>query len=285
MTNNFSHYWCFWRVRSFILKIKTRNHVFNHNNLQYFMTIHVLNWHQVWWALSFFQFQFIVIYDLGCQQRKFNILSCCSYLIHREGDVTYNQQCDIFKLEHLWIQVMFIILNDKFFKPYSWGFGEIPLANNIKDELKESYHVQILSNEHDNFKFQDWLLYHNELLYVLDGLAWFQILQPKRDTLNASHFGYHKLVSWDYWCPRQWKYAKGLLGHVMFTFKQKILVIIQMGPLAIGNLYITLVFNFHGLHHKFSTFQFTQFHFNGGVNKIMNLVTKDQALWMVDFWE
>jgi len=77
-----------------------------------------------------------------------------------------------------------------FLKPYSWRFGKIPIAINIKGELKESYHVQNLSNEHDNFEFQDGLLYHDGFLYVLDDPTKFQILQAKHDTLNATHFGY-----------------------------------------------------------------------------------------------
>jgi hypothetical protein len=36
----------------------------NHKNLRYFMTIHVLNQHQVWWAFSLFRFQFVIRYRL-----------------------------------------------------------------------------------------------------------------------------------------------------------------------------------------------------------------------------
>jgi hypothetical protein len=37
----------------------------NYKNLQYFMTS-VLNRHQAWWALSWFQFQFVITYHLEC---------------------------------------------------------------------------------------------------------------------------------------------------------------------------------------------------------------------------
>jgi hypothetical protein len=61
-------------------------------------------------------FEHIMAISSMCHQRKLNISFCCSYLIHREGDVTCNRQGDvILKLEHLQIQVMFIILDDKFF--------------------------------------------------------------------------------------------------------------------------------------------------------------------------
>lgn len=94
-------------------KVKHEIMYFNHENSQYFM-YSCFELTSSLMALSLFQFQFIITYDLGCQQRKLNILFCCSYFIHREGDVTYNQQCDvIFKLELLQIQVMFIILDDK----------------------------------------------------------------------------------------------------------------------------------------------------------------------------
>jgi hypothetical protein len=65
------------------------------------MTICVLNRCQVQWALSLFRFQFVIIYHLGCQQRKLDVLSCRSYLVPKEGHAAYEQECDvIFKPKH-----------------------------------------------------------------------------------------------------------------------------------------------------------------------------------------
>jgi hypothetical protein len=76
-----------------------------HKNLQYFMTTHVLNQHQAWWALSLSRFQFVITYHLGLQQRKPYVLSCCLYLAPKEGDATYDQQHDvILKPKHLLLQ-------------------------------------------------------------------------------------------------------------------------------------------------------------------------------------
>jgi hypothetical protein len=38
-----------------------------HKNLQYFMTICVLNYHKARWALSLFRFQFVITYHFGRQ--------------------------------------------------------------------------------------------------------------------------------------------------------------------------------------------------------------------------
>jgi hypothetical protein len=66
------------------------------------MTTYVLNLYQVQWALSLFQFQFIITYHLGQHQGKPYALSRRSYLTLEEGDVIYDQQFDtILKLENL----------------------------------------------------------------------------------------------------------------------------------------------------------------------------------------
>jgi len=67
----------------------------NHKNLQYFITTHVLNRRQAQWALSLSRFQFVITYHLGCQQRKHDVLSRCLYFVPKEGDVAYEQQCDV----------------------------------------------------------------------------------------------------------------------------------------------------------------------------------------------
>jgi hypothetical protein len=64
---------------------------FDHKNLQYFMTACVLNRCQAQWALSFFQFWFIITYRQGRQQRKPDALFCHSYLMPKKGDAVYDQ--------------------------------------------------------------------------------------------------------------------------------------------------------------------------------------------------
>jgi len=52
------------------------------------------------------------MYRLGRQQRKLDALFGCLYLVPKEGDVTYEQQCDvILKPKHLQLQVLSTILD------------------------------------------------------------------------------------------------------------------------------------------------------------------------------
>jgi hypothetical protein len=62
----------------------------DHKNLQYFMTVRVLNRCQAWWALSLFQFRFVITYHPRQQQGKPDALSGRLYLAPKEGDVTYD---------------------------------------------------------------------------------------------------------------------------------------------------------------------------------------------------
>lgn len=66
------------------------------------MFVFVLNQYQVCWALFLFQFPFVITYCLRHHQRKLYALPRHLYFAPKEGDETYNQQCDvILKLEHL----------------------------------------------------------------------------------------------------------------------------------------------------------------------------------------
>ncbi len=86
----------------------------DHKNLQYFMHAQVLNWHQAHWVLSLSWFWFFITYHHGCHQGKLDALFCHSYPALKEGDETYDQQCDvIFKPKHLWLQTLFVSLENK----------------------------------------------------------------------------------------------------------------------------------------------------------------------------
>jgi hypothetical protein len=65
------------------------------------------------------------------------------------------------------------------------------------------------------FKFCDGLLYHDGLLYILEGLVQLQLIQAKRDTLVVGYFGFNKtmeLMFRDYWWPQLWKFMKEFVG-------------------------------------------------------------------------
>jgi len=52
---------------------------------------------------------------------------------------------------------------------------------NIENQLKFWYQIQSLSNDHDNFKFWNGLLYHDEFLYVFDGHVWLWVFQARHE--------------------------------------------------------------------------------------------------------
>jgi hypothetical protein len=66
------------------------------------MIVFVLNPYQVCWALFLSQFHFVITYHLRRHQRKLYALFHCLHFAPKEGDETYNQQCDvILKPKHL----------------------------------------------------------------------------------------------------------------------------------------------------------------------------------------
>ncbi len=116
----------------------------------------------------------------------------------KEGDVAYNQQCDtILKPENLQLQGLSVILEDK------------TLLQCIHEDLVHDFlivaiinHWKNPSNDFNKFESHDGLLYHDRLLYVLEGFVRLQVLQTRHDTLVVGHFGFNKtteLVSRDYW--------------------------------------------------------------------------------------
>jgi hypothetical protein len=66
------------------------------------------------------------------------------------------------------------------------------LAIGIQGQLKNHPQVQNFSNDHAKFEFQDGLLYHDGLLYIVDGHVQLQVLQARHNALIANHFGFNK---------------------------------------------------------------------------------------------
>ncbi len=55
-------------------------------------------------------------------------------------------------------------------------------------------HRKNLPNEFNKFEFHDGLLYHDELLYILESPVRLQVLQARHDTLVVGHFGFNKTM-------------------------------------------------------------------------------------------
>lgn len=64
----------------------------DHKNLEYFMSIKVLNQRQARWSISFLCFNFVITYRPGSKQIRSDALSRWTYLAPREGDGAYDQQ-------------------------------------------------------------------------------------------------------------------------------------------------------------------------------------------------
>jgi hypothetical protein len=66
----------------------------DHKNLQYFMTTHVLNWHQAQWVLTLFQFDLSSYIVLGTN--KGNLMHCpiaCTSHLRKEMQPIINMWC------------------------------------------------------------------------------------------------------------------------------------------------------------------------------------------------
>jgi hypothetical protein len=128
-------------------------------------------------------------------------------------------------------------------------------AINIQGQLKSHGQVQIFSNDHAKFKFQDGLLHCDGFLYVHDALAQLQVFRARHDILATCHFGFHGV-----------NVARLLVATTMEVC-EKVYWILHCLCLSknsssspswssstIVDPYIPVVFNFHGLHHRLSTF-------------------------------
>ncbi len=104
-------------------------------------------------------------------------MSHYSRLAPKEGNGAYEQECDvIFKPKHLRFKALSVILEDITFFCHICEDLKDTLAIIIQGQLRGHQQVQDFFNDHVKFKFQDGLLYHDGLLYVLDGHVQLQVL-------------------------------------------------------------------------------------------------------------
>jgi hypothetical protein len=115
----------------------------NHKSLEYFITTRVLNRRQARWNISLSQFDFVITYMPGKQQRLFDALSRQSSLAPKEGKATYEQQ---------WT----ILLDSSFLNQVCAASTMDPLDLDIKHRF---------DNNREKFKFLG-NLYFGERLYI-----------------------------------------------------------------------------------------------------------------------
>jgi hypothetical protein len=91
----------------------------------------------------------------------------------KEGDVAYEQQCDmIFKLKHFRLQLLLLIFYDTtFFCQIREDLKKNPLVIVIQSQLKSHQQVHDFFTNHAKVKFQDGLFYGDNLLHIPNGLV------------------------------------------------------------------------------------------------------------------
>jgi hypothetical protein len=96
----------------------------------------------------------------------------------KEGDATYEQQCDvILKLKHPRLQMLSITLDDTtFLCQIREDLNKDLFAIGIQGQLSSHNQIHDFFSDHAKFEFEDGLLYCDGFLYVLDGLTRLQVL-------------------------------------------------------------------------------------------------------------
>jgi hypothetical protein len=131
----------------------------NHKSLEYFITTRVLNRRQARWNISLSQFDFVITYMPGKQQRLFDALSRQSSLAPKEGKATYEQQWTILlKAEQLCFHAttISILVDSSFLNQVCAASTMDPLDLDIKHRF---------DNNREKFKFLG-NLYFGERLYI-----------------------------------------------------------------------------------------------------------------------
>ncbi len=154
--------------------------------------------------------------------------------------------------------MLLVILNDATFFCQIREDLKKDLTIGIQGQLRSRQQDYEFSNDHVKFTFQDGLFYCDGFFYVHDGLTQLQVLQIRHDVLAASHFRFKKtmeLMFRNYWWPQLWRYVKEFVGILQcLCLSKKICVIALMISFNHYQSLILVVFNFHGFHHKPSTF-------------------------------
>jgi len=208
----------------------------------------VLNQCQAQWALSLFQFQFVITYCPRRQQGELDVLSHCLYLMLKERDVAYDQWCDtIFKPKNLWLQALLIIPKDNtFFNTFVKIYSMILLLFLLK---VIGITLLMISTNSSSWWFviSWWIVIHTIRLYMISsspsetwhigcwpfwieqdhGISVLWLLMAATLEIHERNFGIT-------WCLCS---CKKSLSSPSWTF------LTTIGP------YFTMVFNLHWFHH------------------------------------
>jgi hypothetical protein len=142
----------------------------DYKNLEYFMTTCVLSRRQARWNISLSQFDFVITYQPGKQQRLFDALSRRSYLAPKEGETAYEQQqTTLLKAEKLRLHAATM---------------STPVDSSFLDQIRAASTLDLLvldikhrsDNNRKKFKLVDDLLYFEERLYIPKGPARLRVL-------------------------------------------------------------------------------------------------------------
>ena len=156
--------------------------------------------------MSLSQFDFVIIYRPGKQQRLSDALSRRSYLAPKAGEAAFDQQCTtLLKLECFCLCATIVPTS------IDVNFLDQVRVASIQDNVFLDIKRRP-NHEEDKFKLEGDLLYFEERLYIPEGPIRLRVLQSRHDFPAVGHFGFNKtleLISRDFWWPQMWKDVKG----------------------------------------------------------------------------
>ena len=150
----------------------------DHKNLEYFMSVRILNRRQARWNMSLSRFDFVITYRPGKQQGLSDALSRRSYLAPRVGDAAFDQQyTTLLKPEHFQLSAAITSIDTNFLNEVRAATIKDSMALDIKQRISD-----------DKFKVEGDLLYFEERLYIPKGPMRLRVLQSRHDFPAAGHF-------------------------------------------------------------------------------------------------
>jgi hypothetical protein len=169
----------------------------DHKNLEYSMSVRVLNRRQARWSMLLSWFDFVITYRPGNLQGKHDALSRRSYLAPKEGDPILDQQKSIvLKSANFQLKALAMSSGEDalYLKEVQEALHDHPFVRNIRKRLHTN-------KVNDEFEFKDGLLYFNGLLYIPPRPTRLKIIQMRHDFPVARYFGFNKtmeLISRDF---------------------------------------------------------------------------------------
>jgi len=179
----------------------------DHKNLEYFMTLKLLNRRQARWSMFLSEYNFQLDYAPGKQNQADAPSRCSDFTPKKGDDVILNQNKSLFSKYHLnrLFPSMSLTQPQSFVAALStFNLDNSELLNDFKDTFRQDIEWrEALSKNDESFSVQDDLIFHNDHLYVPQTLC-SRILHSRHDSVLSGHpgcAGTYDLVRRDYSWP------------------------------------------------------------------------------------